>query len=296
MTWAAAGGRGNGCDPRPGPGLVVPSFSQQPGGGLSAVAGRLTVAAMGTPQPHYMRYAGGGDGGGGFRGPPLGRRLRDWRGWQWLLAANVAAYAAQLVGGGTAVLDLGAFTVADGLLGLQLWRWVTSLFLHWDEYHLIVNLLGLWVFAPIVENRLGTARFLAIYFASGVGAIVGYLLLDRLGSLDVTARSELAGASGCLFGVVVAAAHLDPNRPYRLVLPPVTVRLATIAWAMAGLAVLAIARRSPNAGGEAAHLGGSAVGFVLVRNLPWLAGVGIGPKPRRFWRPGDPASHFFRQQ
>ena len=111
----------------------------------------------------------------------------------------------------------------------------------------------------------------------------------------MTPWSELAGASGCVFGVIVAAAHLDPNRPVRLVLPPVTLRLVTIAWAMVAFAVVTIACRGVNAGGEAAHLGGAAVGFVLVRNLNWLAAVGVGPKPRRFWRPGDPTSNFFRR-
>lgn len=247
---------------------------------------------MGTPRPQHMRWTGGDDG---FRGPPLARRLRQWRAWQWLIAVNVAVYVVQLVVGGGAVMGRGAFTVADGVFGLQLWRWVTSLFLHWDEYHLIFNMLALWVFGPIVENRLRTARFLALYFASGMGAIVGYLLLDRLGFLDVRATSQLAGASGCIFGVLVAAAHLDPHRRFTLMLPPVTLRLVTIAWGMAAIAVLAIARHGENAGGEAAHLGGAAVGFVLIRNLSWFATVGIGPKPRRFWRPGDPSSNFFRR-
>ena len=245
---------------------------------------------MGTPRPQHMRWTGND----GLTGPPLARRLRHWQAWQWLVAANVAAFVAQLIVGVPASLRYGAFTVQGGLFGLQLWRWATCLFLHWDPSHLIFNMLGLWVFGPIVENRLRPARFLAIYSASGVGAVGGYLLLYRLAFLDVRPWSELAGASGCVFGVIVAAAHLEPNRPFRLVLPPVTLRLVTIAWGLAAFAVVTIAIHGANAGGEAAHLGGAAVGFVLVRNPSWLAAVGIGPKPRRFWRPGDPAGNFFR--
>ena len=70
-----------------------------------------------------------------------------------------------------------------------------------------------------------------------------------------------------------------------------------------GLAVLTIWDRGPNAGGEAAHLGGAVAGFVLIRNerlLHWISRVRFGAGRRgrrgqRFWRPGDPAENFFRR-
>ena len=72
-------------------------------------------------------------------------------------------------------------------------------------------------------------------------------------------------------------------------------RFVTLAWVYVGWAVLNVLRHADNAGGHAAHLGGAAVGFVLIRNPTWFGVLRLGPKPRRFWRPGDPASNFFRR-
>jgi hypothetical protein len=62
------------------------------------------------------------------------------------------------------------------------------------------------------------------------------------------------------------------------------------------MAVVYIAARVENAGGEAAHLGGADIGYVLILNQNWLSAVGLAPKRHRFWKPGDPASNFFRPQ
>ena len=243
---------------------------------------------MATPQPQ-LRLAGTGDG----PPPPLRRRLRFWSTTHWLIAANVAVYVAQLLGG-DALTSYGTFSVAAGIYHLQLWRWLTSDFLHGSPSHLIFNMIALWAFGPTVESRLGRPRYLALYLLSGLGGLGGYLLLWRLHGLHVTVDTELLGASGCIFGVLVAAAHLAGNRRVRWIWPPVEFRFVTVAWIYVGLAVLDVAVHGENAAGDAAHLGGAAVGFVLIRNVTWFRAIGVGPKPHRFWRPGDPASNFFR--
>jgi membrane associated rhomboid family serine protease len=243
---------------------------------------------MGTPEPR-MRLAGDWNG----PPPPLSRRMRWWSATQWLIAVNVAAFVAQILGG-DAVTDHATFSIDAALFGLQLWRWVSSAFVHADPTHLIVNMIALWAFGPTVEARLGKPRFVAFYLLSGLGGVLGYLLLWRTSFLDVTPSTELLGASGCIFGLVAAAAHLSPNRRIRWIFPPVEMRFITVCWIYVGWAVLNVAKHGPNAGGDAAHLGGAAVGFVLVRNLSWFSALRIGPKRHRFWRPGDPASNFFR--
>ncbi len=243
---------------------------------------------MATPQPQ-MRLAGTWGG----RPPPLRHRLRFWSVTHWLIAANVAVYVLQELSGGR-VTAVGTFRIDAGLYGLQLWRWVTTAFLHADPYHLGGNMIALWYFGPPVEFRLGRQRFLTFYLLSGLGGVAGYLLLWRAGLLDVTRSSELLGASGCVFGLVVACAHTSPDRRVRLFFPPVELRFVTLCWVYVGWAVLNVAHRGPNAGGDAAHLGGAAVGYLLIRNPSWLGALRLGPKRRRFWRPGDPASNFFR--
>jgi membrane associated rhomboid family serine protease len=243
---------------------------------------------MATPQPQ-MRLAG--DWGG--PPPPLRRRLRFWSITQWLIAANVAAYVGQLLAG-EPLTSLGTFSIDGGLVHRQLWRWFTCDFLHASPEHLIVNMIALWAFGPTVEMRLGRWRYLAFYLISGLGGIAGYLLLWRMAILHVSTGTQMLGASGCIFGLVVAAAHVAGNRRVRWIWPPVELRMVTIAWIYVGWALLNVARAGENAGGDAAHLGGAAVGFVLIHNPSWFRALRLGPRRQRFWRPGDPASNFFR--
>jgi membrane associated rhomboid family serine protease len=244
---------------------------------------------MATPEPH-LRLAGGDWTG---RPPPLPRRLRFWTVTQWLIAVNVAVYVLQELTD-NAVTDLGVFRIDAGLSGLQLWRWVTCCFLHADPGHLVVNMIALWWFGTPIETWLGRSRYLAFYLLSGLGGVAGYLVVWRLRILQVTPDTELLGASGCIFGLVAASIRLFPNRIVRLALSQIQMRMATLCWIYVGWAALNVLHRGQSAGGDAAHLGGAAVGFVLVRNLNWLGALRIGPEPRRFWKPGDPASNFFR--
>ncbi len=256
--------------------------------GLRPDAVRRSFAGMGTPQPQ-MRLAGGWEG----PPPPLSRRLRFWSVTHWLIAANVAIYLVQLLTR-DAITPYGTFSVAAGFYHVQLWRWVTCDFLHASPDHLIFNMIGLWAFGPLVEASLGRGRYLAFYLLGGLGGVLGYLLLWRLDALHVHPAMELLGASGCILALVAAAAHVAPDRRIRWIWPPVELRMATVAWIYVGLAVLNLARHGDNAGGDAAHLGGAAVGFVLIRNPTWFRALRIGPKRHRFWRPGDPAGNFFR--
>jgi membrane associated rhomboid family serine protease len=107
--------------------------------------------------------------------------------------------------------------------------------------------------------------------------------------------ATLVGASGSILGIMAAATCIAPRYPIRFWFPPVTVQLWVLFAIAMTLALLALRMSGENAGGEAAHVGGAAaglVGFALRGRLP---GKWFGRKKRsRFWRPGDPASSFFR--
>jgi membrane associated rhomboid family serine protease len=117
---------------------------------------------------------------------------------------------------------------------------------------------------------------------------------DLNSPLDVTRDTRLVGASACIFGVMMATAHLWPHRVVSFVPFGIKLRLRTLVWGLIALAIIYIAARVDNAGGEAAHLGGAVMGLVLIQNQHWFSVVGLAPKRRRFWKPGDPQSNFFR--
>ncbi len=225
--------------------------------------------------------------------PPFWVHRRWWTVTHWLIAVNSAIYAADLISR-EQLSNWGAFSASQGVLHLQIWRWITYEFLHASPEHLLFNMIALWAFGPLVESILRARSYLAFYILSGLGGTAGYVLLWRLRFLDVTADSELVGASACIFGVLTGAVYLAPHRVIRLMFWGIRLRYQTLAWILIGIAILHIAARGENAGGEAAHLGGAVAGFVLIRNMHWFSAVGLAPKRKRFWKPGDPASNFFR--
>ncbi len=221
--------------------------------------------------------------------------VRFWSVTQWLIAINVAVY----------VLDVfawhnldprGAFSIDTAIFHFQLWRFLTFQFLHASPTHLFYNMLALYYFGTILEPRLHRRPFIVLYFLSGFAGALLFLILWRLNLLHVTGETLLLGASAGIFGVMTAAATLEPRKTMTLPLPPVTLRLTTVVWIFLAIGLLVLVTSGPNAGGQAAHLGGAAAGFLLARNVPWFKRPAGGIKsPQRYWRPGDPQSNFFKE-
>jgi len=213
-----------------------------------------------------------GRGGGGWQ-PPA------WRGWSMamvLLVANVAIFLLDSVLAGSARADALApyhyftFSMHDAIWRLQIWRWVTYSFIHVGFWHLFFNMLVLYFFGPWMEQYWGSLRFLVFYLLCAVGgaALMALLSMSPL-LVDVTSQTRLAGASGSIFGILVGVAWCYPHRRVMLLIPPVPMPAYVLALIFLGIAVLSLLAGSRNAGGEAAHLGGALVGFVLV----WRPGL-----------------------
>lgn len=154
--------------------------------------------------------------------------MRWWCVTQWLIAINVAFFVINWLLTGR-VTEAGAFSAEDGIFRFQIWRWVTYQFLHEDIWHLVFNRWALWIFGPIIEARLRRQSYLVLYLLSGLGGVLGYLLLWRLDILNTTRDTQLIGASACIFGCIVAAAHLSGDAIVRFIFPPIALRLRTIA-------------------------------------------------------------------
>src|SRR5204863_3645047 len=136
-------------------------------------------------------------------------------------------------------------------------------------FHLLFNMLALWYFGQVVEAMFGKARYIVFYLVCGIGGVLGYLVLWRVGLVINSGDVQLVGASGAILGVLIAAARCAPHLSVRFMFMW-RMSIRTLVWIVLGLAVLYILGKGENAGGEAAHLGGAAMGAILVSNKHWL--------------------------
>jgi membrane associated rhomboid family serine protease len=130
-----------------------------------------------------------------------------------LIGINVAVYVAELATGG-GVNGTGSTIYLKGVLFGPLleqgewWRLVTAAFLHYGPIHLLLNMVALYWFGSLLEERIGSGRYLLLYLASGIAGSAGALLWSN-GFLTPT-----VGASGAIFGILGAGLVLERQRDY----------------------------------------------------------------------------------
>lgn len=193
--------------------------------------------------------------------------LRMPAGLRWIILSTVGVFVLQALiavvfGADVARWVNQTFGILQnvGVTLTEPWRMVTYMLLHAGGFHILFNLLWLWWMGQAVENTLGTRNFLIIYLGSGIGgALVNALVALAFGS--ATALPTI-GASGAVFGVMVAFAMLYPTAPIMLLLlPPIQAR-----YVVAGLIALDILFLTANDNvARVVHLGGAASGWVLMR-------------------------------
>jgi membrane associated rhomboid family serine protease len=218
-----------------------------------------------------------------------------WSVTTWLIVINVAVFfldgilkraaapAMQPDGFGgyeaTSLYDLmgplqhwGYFSTVEAVKHVQAWRFFTFQFLHASPMHLIGNMIGMYFFGPIVEAHFGSRRYLAFYLLCGLAGAAMYMLLAAAHVLVTGPDVPLIGASAGIFGLLVGAAMIAPDVQVFYYFVPFTVRtLAIIGVALAAYTVITYGGNAGmNAGGEAAHLGGGILGFVVMKNQHWL--------------------------
>lgn len=159
----------------------------------------------------------------------------------------------------------GSYTVGGfpGRVGFGVWQLLTYGFLHANLAHLAFNMFGLYTFGREVERATGTWRFGALYFASVLAAGITQLLVVSLP--PVTDPYPTVGASGGVFGVLLAFAMIYPHGRIRLIFPPIQLR----AWIFVSLYALAelLQGVTGTLSGVAhfAHLGGMAGAWLVLR-------------------------------
>jgi membrane associated rhomboid family serine protease len=212
-------------------------------------------SAMGLAERHYVRE--------NYRRPTVVGTMRMWSITTWLIVINIAVYFLDGITGGI-LSNWGYFSATTAIYSLQLWRFITFQFLHASLSHILFNMLSLYFFGPIVEGYLGPRRYLAFYLLCGVAGAAFYLILWRLGILISSPDAPLVGASAGIFGILIAGARVAPDTTVMLLFPPIPMRLKVLAWVLLGIALYTVLANGSNAGGQAAHLGGAALGALLI--------------------------------
>lgn len=210
-----------------------------------------------------------------------------WSVTTWLIVINLAVYVvngltkSESNGYAGWLFWWGYFSADTVVYRLELWRFITFQFLHANLEHIVFNMLSLYFFGPLIEGYLGGRRYLTFYLLCGAAGGALYLILWRIRILQGDAATPLVGASAGIFGVLVAGARIAPDTTVMLLFPPIPMRLRVLALILLGIAVLMVFSNGANAGGQAAHLGGAALGALLIWHPEWLNFVDRVRWPRR---------------
>ncbi len=132
---------------------------------------------------------------------------------------------------------------------------VTHMFTHGGWGHILFNMFALWSFGSLLERSWGPKRFLIFYLACGLAAGIAHLAFENVPAV---------GASGAIMGLFAAFAYLFPNTQLIIFPIPVPVKAKYAVALMAAIDLFGGVNPAPSGIAHFAHLGGLAMGFVLV--------------------------------
>ncbi len=191
---------------------------------------------------------------------------------KWLLIVNLGIYFLDVFLEDRPLRQFGAYTIQSAVFELRIWEFVTFQFLHASVGHVFFNCMGIFFFGPWLERWWGAGKFLIYYLLCGVAGAAFFSLLALLGVLGDGLQTPLVGASAGLFGVLIGVAVIGPNLRVALLFPPIELSMRQLVIALMTISVGSIVLKlGGNEGGEAGHLGGAILGFILIR-FPWLLG------------------------
>lgn len=180
-----------------------------------------------------------------------------------LLIANIALFVVPaLLGYQRVLVQTFGMIPADVFLGGRVWQLGTYMFLHGGAVHLFYNMFMLWMFGGRIEHAWGSRPFLVYYLVCGVGAAVTQWITGPTSTIPVI------GASGALYGILVAYGLMYPNEiVYFNLFIPIKVKY------LVGILILSNIFFIDSADGVAriAHLGGALTGFLYLKQ-DWRLG------------------------
>jgi len=174
-----------------------------------------------------------------------------------LLAANVVLFLLQSTGGFPLVERLALWPGPQ----FEPWQLVTYSFLHGGLPHLFFNMLGLYMFGPEIERLFGSRFYLAYYFAAVLAAALLHLVI--LAGLGGPA-GPMVGASGGLYGLLLAYGWYFPHRRVMLLIPPIPMSARTLVIVFAVVELFLGVTQTHAGVAHFAHLGGMAGGWLMI--------------------------------
>jgi membrane associated rhomboid family serine protease len=173
------------------------------------------------------------------------------------------------------------------------WQVITYMFMHGGFQHIFFNMFALFMFGPMVESTLGSKRFFNYYFITGIGALVLHMFVQALEIHAITGTFTIAnpadqssflqygeraqelynlyyvpilGASGAIFGILVAFGVLFPNLEMMIMFIPVPIKAKYVVIGYVVIELFSgVGRFSGDSVAHFAHLGGALFGFILLK-------------------------------
>jgi membrane associated rhomboid family serine protease len=183
---------------------------------------------------------------------------------KWIIIANVLMFV--ITAFFPQIINYLGLIPSDVFERGWIWQLATYMFLHAGVMHILLNMLGVWMFGVTLERRWGTNYFVKYYAVTGLGGGLTALLISLL-PFNATApayASATIGASGALFGLLMAFAILYPDQPILLMLLfPIPARIFVMIFG--GLALLYTIQGGRGVS-DAAHLGGLVAGYLYLKN------------------------------
>ena len=205
---------------------------------------------MGRPSSRYGSSIAFGPG-------PLSPALKA------LIGANVLMFVLQLVlPGATWTLGLMPAAVMEHF---RIWQLGTYMFLHAGIFHILFNMLALWMFGTELERVWGTRYFLKFYFVTGIGAAALTVLFSLL-PFELARglqHSIVIGASGAIYGLLLAYALYFPDRPiYMYLVFPIPAKYFVL---IMGVLAFYSSLADNNGVANVTHLGGLLIGYLFLK-------------------------------
>ena len=186
----------------------------------------------------------------------------------------------------------------------KLWQIISYMFMHGNLMHILFNMLDLYFFGPILEYSVGPKRFLSLYFICGIGAIILQWIVQAIQVHGITGgfviahpeldssymafgqvaqqlyniyNTPIVGASGAIFGLLVAFAMLYPNMEMMILFLPIPIKAKYIVPGYILIEIWSgVGQQSGDNVAHFAHIGGALFGFLVVK----------------FWRLNRPNNYF----
>jgi membrane associated rhomboid family serine protease len=208
---------------------------------------------------------------------------------KWLVIINAAIYLLWLLLSGV-LPGLAGFVAAvfwlrpEAAVHGMIWQLASYSFFHDGIFHILFNMLTLWMFGATLESEWGSRRFVELYFFGAVGAALTTIAVAYLGTLPLFyflgmgPGTPTIGASGAIYAVMVVFAMLHGNQEFMLFPLPFTIRAK---YLVAILIFISLASALQGSRGQSVayitHLGGAFFGWFYVRFLP-RQGLGLSER------------------